>query len=249
MKKKTLVVQTFIMQLAVVIQMTLFFELFRAMVEGQALFIVVTILILLVQLLINVAFSVTFRVQIDDYKFNEYIEKHKKSHKIIMLLCTVVNLHLFRLFYSKFYKSDAFHAAATTPAQFVRPINLYSKLYLAAVGVPVFIMNLLGSLMTFSGFWDNQLQMTMFESCLLIPLIAIFIFVETRQSPRMLLHRLSEEDSFFVGLFKDESMNRVLVRNPCAEEVAPDSSATKKRRKGVSRGAGKSANRKRPVPV
>ena len=190
------------------------------------------------------AFSVTFRVQIDDYKFNEYTEKHKKAHKIIMLLCTVVNLHLFRLFYSKFYKSDAFHAAATTPAQFVRPINLYSKLYLAAIGLPVFILNLWSSLITFEGFWDNQLQMTMFESCLLIPLIAIFIFVETRQSPRMLLHRLSEEDSFFVGLFKDESMNRVLVRNPCAEEVDQKDSAIKKKKKWS-----KAGGKKKPVSV
>ena len=161
-----------------------------------------------------------------------------------MLLCTVVNLHLFRLFYSKFYKSDAFHAAATTPAQFVRPINLYSKLYLAAIGLPVFILNLWSSLITFEGFWDNQLQMTMFESCLLIPLIAIFIFVETRQSPRMLLHRLSEEDSFFVGLFKDESMNRVLVRNPCAEEVDQKDSAIKKKKKWS-----KAGGKKKPVSV
>ena len=112
-------------------------------------------------------------------------------------------MHLFRLFYVKLYKVKVLHATATVPHEFVRPLSLYSKLHAGAVLLPTFILNLLGVFLTFDGWWDNQLQMTMFESLILIiTCIGLIAFEIYLQSPRRLLHKPSDENLFFRGMFK-----------------------------------------------
>ena len=69
--------------------------------EGdQPLPIVSCILILLANLLVNIAYIGTFRWQIDDYRFNEYIKYHRVAWKFIMILCVGVSMHIFRLTYT-----------------------------------------------------------------------------------------------------------------------------------------------------
>ena len=59
--------------------------------------------------------------------------------------------------YSKFFDIKPFQASATIPHDFVRPLRLFSKLHMIIIQVPIFAVNIFGSLMTFEGYWDNQL--------------------------------------------------------------------------------------------
>ena len=61
-RRRTLIMQVFIIQAAVVLQLAIIFELFKSMVEGQALFITFTMLTLIANTLLGVAFSVTFHL-------------------------------------------------------------------------------------------------------------------------------------------------------------------------------------------
>ena len=104
---------------------------------------------------IGVAYSVTFTLQVDDYQFNEYQENHVKAKRIIMGLTSFLSMHAFRLFYSRLFKLTAFHATATVPHEFIRPLQFYTKLHACFIIFPTFMTNLLGTLLTFNGFWDN----------------------------------------------------------------------------------------------
>lgn len=61
-KRKTLLMQVGIFQTAIVLQLALIFELFKSMAEGQPLFITFTILVLIANTLLGVAFSITFHL-------------------------------------------------------------------------------------------------------------------------------------------------------------------------------------------
>lgn len=163
-----------------------------------------TMLLLITNTLLSIAFSVTFHLQIDDHQFNEWREKNPKAYRVQRILFTFVSLHFFRILYSKLFNVRAFQASATVPHEFVRPIRLYSKLHILIIQVPIFALNCYGVLVTYEGeMWDNQLQMTMFETMIIVLLMSSFIFVEMyRTDPRALLHKPTDESPFFVDLFK-----------------------------------------------
>ena len=71
---------------------------------------------------------------------------------------------------------------------------------------PILILNIFGMLFTFEGWWDNQLQMTMFESVVMVAILAtLLIFEMLRADPRALLHRPSDESKFFISMFDQRS--------------------------------------------
>lgn len=134
-----------------------------------------------------------------------------KFFRIIVGMYTFGSLHLFRLFFCKLFKISGFHASATVPNDFLRPLRLYTRLYVVAILAPSILLNALASLKT-NDLWTNQLQMTMLEMVILgIILAGLLLFEYYCQSPRNLLHRPSDENPFFIGLFKDESINKVEV--------------------------------------
>ena len=185
------------------------FELLKGLAEGNLLFIFCCLLLLILNGLLNFAFSVTFGLQIDDYQFNEYRAKNVKTYRAIRGLYTVASMHLFRLSFCKLFSVPGFHASATVPNAFMGPLRLYTRLYILAVLVPAVLLNSLASLKT-EDLWTNQLQMTMVEVCILGALLAGLLLWEYYcQSPRQILHRPSDENPFFIGLFKDESLNKV----------------------------------------
>ena len=65
--RETLIVQCSIIQLSVLFQLMIIYELLAAMAEGNALFIVCCILLLILITLTNLAHSVTFRLHPEDY--------------------------------------------------------------------------------------------------------------------------------------------------------------------------------------
>ena len=51
--------------------------------------------------------------------------------------------------------------------------------------------------------WDNQLQMTMAETIIIVALLVVFLLLEMyKTDPRALLHKPTDESPFFVDLFK-----------------------------------------------
>ena len=65
--------------------------------------------------------------------------------------------------------------------------------------------------------------MTMLEVVILgTILIGLLVFEYYCQSPRHLLHRPSDENPFFIGLFKDESLNKVEVVDDKKKKVLDD---------------------------
>lgn len=64
-----------------------------------------------------------------------------------------------------------------------------------------------GSLVTFEGYWDNQLQMTMFETAIMVVIMWALLLIEMyRTDPRELLHKPTDESPFFVSLFKGDGL-------------------------------------------
>jgi len=59
-KRRTLVLQVFIIQTTIVLQFAIIFSLLKSIAEGQALFIIFNILILIANVLLSVAFAITF---------------------------------------------------------------------------------------------------------------------------------------------------------------------------------------------
>lgn len=54
--------------------------------------------------------------------------------------------------------------------------------------------------------WDNQLQMTMVEIVIISLVLAIMLLVEMyKMDPRELLHKPTDENPFFIDLFKKVS--------------------------------------------
>ena len=125
------------------------------MAEGQALFITFTILVLIANTLLGVAFSITFHLQIDDYQFNEWCTANKKAYKVMRIFFTFFSLHMFRLIYSKLFNIETFKASATVPHDFIRPLRLYSKLHMGIILAPILTLNIFGMFFTFEGWWDN----------------------------------------------------------------------------------------------
>jgi len=102
------------------------FQLLRAFIELQPLIIVMSIVMLVGNVIVNVAYMVTFRIQIDDYQFNEYIKYHKLAFTLVMGLCSVFSLHMFRICYGKLFALPVFYAGVTDSQTFYRPLLLYS---------------------------------------------------------------------------------------------------------------------------
>ena len=90
------------------LQAAIVFELFKSMSEGLPLFITMTIIILIANTLLSIAYSVTFHLQIDDYQFNEWREHNSKSYRVQRIFFTFFSLHLFRLMYCKMFKIESF---------------------------------------------------------------------------------------------------------------------------------------------
>ena len=87
-------------------------------------------------------------------------------------------MHFFRLIYGKFFFINAFAASATIPHDVVRPLRLYSKLHIMIILIPILILNSFGTTVTYEGFWDNQLQMTMAETIIMVPIQIILLVIE-----------------------------------------------------------------------
>ena len=68
------------------------------MAEGQALFITFTILVLIANTLLGVAFSITFHLQIDDYQFNDWCTANKKAYKVMRIFFTFFSISLLSFF-------------------------------------------------------------------------------------------------------------------------------------------------------
>lgn len=112
--------------------------------------------ILICNTLLSVAFSVTFHIQIDDHDFEIWRSKKKRAYKVQRIIFTFFSMHFFRLIYSKIFSVQAFAAAATVPHDFVRPLHLYSKLFILIVLLPVLILNIFGMASTYEeALWDN----------------------------------------------------------------------------------------------
>ena len=103
-KRRTLILQTFIIQTAIVLQLAVIFSLLKSLAEGQALFITFNMLVLIANTLLSMAFSITFHLQIDDYQFNDWREKNSKSYKVMRIFFTFISLHMFRMLYCKIFK-------------------------------------------------------------------------------------------------------------------------------------------------
>jgi hypothetical protein len=69
-KYRTLITQNSICATSVVLILAIAFQLLRAFIELQSLIIVMSIVMLAGNAVVNVAYVVTFRIQIDDYQFN-----------------------------------------------------------------------------------------------------------------------------------------------------------------------------------
>ena len=61
-RKRTLLIQSFICISSFVLLLSIIFELLKSMAEGQALFITMTMLLLIANTLLSIAFSVTFHL-------------------------------------------------------------------------------------------------------------------------------------------------------------------------------------------
>jgi hypothetical protein len=81
---------------------------------------------MLANLIINFAHFFTFKIQVDDYKYNEYVKYHFMTTQVIYILTFVISLHMFRLLYGKLFSLPIFHAATTAPERFYKPLLLYS---------------------------------------------------------------------------------------------------------------------------
>lgn len=159
--------------------------------EGQPLIIVSCIIILLANLIVNVAYLVTFKFQIDDYRFNQYIKYHKYPSKVLTMLSLVVSMHMFRLVYGKLFALPIFHAATTSPATFYRPLMLYSLIQITCVAAPVLLCNIYFAAATQSrNVFDNQLQCTNIELILISTmLIGLVLYERYFQHPRFINFR------------------------------------------------------------
>ena len=125
-KYRTLITQNSICATSVVLILAIGFQLLRAFIELQPLIIVMSIVMLVGNVIVNVAYMVTFRIQIDDYQFNEYIKYHKLAFTLVMGLCSVFSLHMFRICYGKLFALPVFYAGVTDLQTFYRPLLLYS---------------------------------------------------------------------------------------------------------------------------
>jgi hypothetical protein len=146
--------------------------------EGVALTIVQTVLILIANIILNVVYQISFKLQVDDYKFNLYVKYHGHANRAVQVLCVLVSLHLHRLVYSKLFPLPIFHAATTAPDSFYRPLLLYSQIQIASIAAPIFFSNIYYAASTGSTYvLSNQLQCTNIELMLIsIMLICLVLY-------------------------------------------------------------------------
>lgn len=68
------------------------------------------IILLAANLIVNIAYLVTFQIQIDDYQFNQYKKYHKPTFTFIVGFSLIISLHLFRLLFCKLFALPIFYA-------------------------------------------------------------------------------------------------------------------------------------------
>ena len=107
-KRRTLILQVFIIQTTTVLQFAIIFSLLKSIAEAQALFIIFNILILIANVLLSLAFSIAFTLQTDDFEFRRWQDNNSKSYKVMRILFTFGSLHLFRMLYCKIFNAQAF---------------------------------------------------------------------------------------------------------------------------------------------
>lgn len=112
------------------------------MIEGQPLIIVSCFIVFISNVLINVAYNITFKFQIDDYRYNQYVKYHKYPAKVLNMFSLVVSMHMFRLVYGKLFALPIFHAATTSPKTFYKPLMLYSLIQIGCVSAPILLFNI-----------------------------------------------------------------------------------------------------------
>ena len=113
---------------------------------------------LIANLIINIAYFFTFRVQIEYYKFNEYVKYNYIPVQVVNVMAVSISLHTFRFVYGKLFSLPMFHAVTTTPAKFFKPLLYYSLIQIACVCGPILLSNLYFAASTGSrNIFDNQL--------------------------------------------------------------------------------------------
>ena len=114
------------------------------------------LVILILNTLLNFAFNITFRYQVDDYQFNIYKRDFGWVSRLVTILTLVLSLHMFRILFCKLFNIQAMFAAATQPDEFYKPIKLFSLLHWLGICLPVTLVNVYGVVVSFEGeFWDN----------------------------------------------------------------------------------------------
>jgi hypothetical protein len=136
----------------------------------------------------------------DDYQFNEYKRYRKGSYLAIMIVTFLINLHMFRMSFSKLFALNPFFATAARADTFYKPIYLYSLVQICCIYVPIIIIDFIGVYVTWDGFWNNQLQMTMFEIMLMCSTVIFLVAWERTQNPRHLVFLPSGDNPFAKGL-------------------------------------------------
>jgi hypothetical protein len=136
----------------------------------------------------------------DDYQFNEYKRYRKSSYWVIMGITFLISLHMFRMSFSKLFALNPFFATAARADTFYKPIYLYSLVQVCCIYIPIIIVDFIGVYVTWDGFWNNQLQMTMFEIMLMCSTVIFLVAWERTQNPRHLVFLPSGDNPFAKGL-------------------------------------------------
>ena len=124
--------------------------------EGQPIVLTMSILIMTLNVIVSLVFGINFTIQVSDYQFNEYKANHKVFYWTVMGLSCLFSLHLFRIFFCKIFNSAVFHANATSPDAFFKPLRLYSLIFIGAVCIPNLSSNIYFLTVAWNGrFWDN----------------------------------------------------------------------------------------------
>jgi hypothetical protein len=91
---------------------------------------------------VNVAYVLTFKIQIDDYQFNQYVKYHKLAFTIVLGISSIFSLHIFRICYGKLFALPVFYAGVTDSQTFYRPLLLYSLIQIVSIATPLILANL-----------------------------------------------------------------------------------------------------------
>ena len=162
-------------------------------------------------LVVNVAYIVTFRIQIDDYQFNQYKQYHMLSFTVVMALCCIFSLHIFRIMYGKLFALPIFYAEVTDCQTFYRPLLLYSLIQIVSIATPVILANVYYIIASGSNYiFTNQLQLTNIEVLVIaVLLIGLVLFERFFQHPRYIAFKPNDMEAVQFAQSFDNKKDRM----------------------------------------